>query len=204
MGRERRKEIERHLTEAELDEKLEESTDPKLLQRLYFLKNLYAGDTLGDAARRVGKSQPTGVRWANRWNEDGLDGLAPDWGDGRPPKLDAADQARLRELLQEDGPWTTQEIRHLIEEEFGVTYHPNYIHDFLRSLGLHYAKPRPERPERPEDAEEILDGRLREALDKNTDDDPVTDGGVIVGFLTRRGRNRPTTANASGRSTSRE
>jgi transposase len=120
MGRERRKEIERHLTEAELDEKLEETTDPKLLQRLYFLKNLYAGDTLGDAARRVGKSQPTGVRWANRWNEDGLDGLAPDWGDGRPPKLDAADQARLRELLQEDGPWTTQEIRHLIEKNLAL------------------------------------------------------------------------------------
>lgn len=204
MGRERRKEIERHSTEAELDEKLDESTDPKLLQRLYFLKNLYAGDTLREAARRVGKSQPTGVRWANRWNVDGLDGLTPDWGDGRPPKLDAADQTRLRELLQEDGPWTTQEIRHLIKEEFGVTYHPNYIHDFLRSLGLHYAKPRPERPERPADAEEILDGRLTEALGKNTDDDPVTDGGVVVGFLTRRGRNRPTTADASGRSIPRE
>ena len=170
MGRERRKEIARHVTEAELDEKLEESTDPKLLQRLYFLKNLYAGDTLGEAARRVGKSQPTGVRWANRWNEDGLDGLAPDWGDGRPPKLDAGEKARLRELLQADGPWTTQEIRHLIEEEFGVTYHPNYIHDFLRSLGLYYAKPRPERPERPEDAVAILDGRLTEALEKHTDE----------------------------------
>jgi len=204
MGRERRKEIERHLTEAELDEKLDETTDPKLIQRLVFLKNLYAGDTLEEAARRVGKSQPTGVRWANRWNENGLDGLAPDWGGGRPPKLDEADQARLRELLKADGPWTTQEIRQLIEDEFGVTYHPNYIHDFLRSLGLHYAKPRPERPERPDNAEEILDGRLKEALDKSTDEDPVTDGGYVVGFSTRRGLNRPTTAGVSGRSTSRE
>jgi transposase len=48
---------------------------------------------------------------------------------------------------------------------------------------LHYAKPRPERPQRPEDAEEILDGRLTAALDKNKDDDPVTDGGFVVGFF---------------------
>ena len=121
-------------------------------------------------------------------------------------ELDEADQARLRELLKADGPWTTQEIRQLIEEKFCVTYHPNYIHDFLRSLGLHYAKPRPERPERPDNAEAILDGRLKEALDnaENEEDDPITDGGYVVGFLTRRGRNRPTTASASGQSTSRE
>lgn len=208
MGRGRRKQIERHLTEAELDDKLEETTEPKLLQRLYFLKNLYAGDTLEEAARRVGKSQPTGVRWANRWNDGGLDGLAPDWGEGRPPKLDADDRARLRELLENGEPWTTQEIRHLIKEEFSVTYHPNYIHDVLRSLGMHYAKPRPKRPERPDNADEILEYRLETTLDdeddENNEEEPVADGGYVVGFLTRRGPSRPTTAGVSGRSTSRK
>lgn len=202
MGR--RKEIERHLTEEELNEWIKSTDDPKLVQRLIFVKNLYNDDTLGEAAERVGKSQPTGGRWADRWNEDGIEGLAPDWGDGRPSKLDDDERTRLRELLEVDQPWTTQEILHLIEEEFDVSYHPNYIYELLRSFDMHYAKPRPKRPERPENADEILEERIDETLEEDADDDAVMDGGYVVGFSTRRGPNRPTTADASGRSTSQK
>lgn len=205
MGRDRQKEIKRHLTEEELDKKLAETDDPKIVRRLCFVKNLYHGDTLVEAAVRVGKSQPTSVRWAKRWNEGGLDELAPSFGDGRPPKLDKSDRERLIELLKADQPWTTQEIRQLIQDEFNVSYHPNYIHELLRSFDMKYAKPRPRRPERPDDAVEILDERIGQTLEEsdaeNDDDEPVTDGGYVVGFLTRRGRNRPTTATESGRST---
>jgi transposase len=201
MGNGRRKEIERHLTEDELDAKLRDETDPEMIRRLSFVKNLYHGDTLGEAADRVGKSQPTGARWAERWNSSGLDGLAPDYSDGRPPKLNADERQRLQELLEADQPWTTQEIRHLIEEEFDVSYHPNYIYKLLRHFEMHYAKPRPKRPERPENADEILEDRLDESLDEDDGDDPVPDGGYVVGFLTRHGHSRPTTADESGRST---
>jgi transposase len=200
MGR--RKEIQRHLTDAELDEQIKSADDPKLVQRLIFVKNLYTGDTLGEAAERVGKSQPTGGRWADRWNEDGIDGLAPDWGDGRPSKLDDDERARLRELLKADQPWTTQEVLNLIEEEFDVKYHQNYIYKLLRSFDMHYAKPRPKRPERPENADEILDDRTDDTLDEYDEDGPVTDGGYVVGFSTRRGSSRRTTVGESGRWTS--
>jgi transposase len=201
MGNGRRKDIERHLTEEELDAQLREETNPEMVRRLSFVKNLYHGDTLGEAADRVGKSQPTGARWADRWNADGVDGLTPDHGDGRPPKLDEDERGDLRELLEADEPWTTQEIRHLITEEFDVTYHPNYIYELLREFGMHYAKPRPKRPERPDDADEILDDRIDAKLDEDDEDDPVTDGGYVVGFSTQRGPSRRTTAAESGRST---
>lgn len=197
MGR--RKEIERHLSEEELDAKLRETDDPEMVRRLGFVKNLYQGDTLGEAADREGKSQPTGARWAKRWNDGGLDELAPDHGGGRPSKLSDEQRQRLRELLEAGQPWTTQEVLHLIEEEFDVTYHPNYIYELLRSYDMHYAKPRPKRPERPEDADEILEDRLDDALESDgEDDEPVTDGGYLVGFSTRPGLNQPTTADESG------
>jgi len=204
MGNGRRKEIKRHLTEGELDAKLREETDPEMVRRLSFVKNLYHGDTLGDAADRVGRSQPTGARWAERWNSDGLDGLAPDHGGGRPPKLDGDEREELRGLLEAGEPWTTQEVRHLIAEEFDVTYHPNYIYELLREFGMHYAKPRPKRPERPENADEILNDRIEETLEEDDEDDTVTDGGYVVGFSTRRGPSRRTTAGASGRSPSQK
>lgn len=136
MSNGRRKEIIRHLSEDELAEQLRTETDPEMVRRLGFVMNLYRGDTVEAAAAREGKSQPTGNRWADRWNEGGVEGLAPDHGGGRPPKLDDDERERLRERLEAGRPWTAAEISQLIETEFGVTYHPNYIHELLRSLGV--------------------------------------------------------------------
>ena len=131
MGAGRRKEVERHLSEAELNVTLRGEEDPEMVLRLGFIKNLYWGDTLGEAADREGKYQPTGARWAKRWNDGGVGEFAPDQSGGRPSKLIAGKRQQLREHLEAERPWTTDEVRYLIEEEFGVTYHPNYIYELL-------------------------------------------------------------------------
>ena len=64
------------------------------------------------------------------------------------------------EMLREGQPWQPQEIQHLINEEFGVEYHPVYLSEFLKDLGLSYAIPRTKRPSRPDNAEVILDERV--------------------------------------------
>ncbi|GGI95714.1 hypothetical protein GCM10008995_02220 [Halobellus salinus] len=93
------------------------------------------------------------------------------FGGSRPPKLDEDEQEGLFKLLKEGQPWKSQEIQHLLAEEFGVGYHPDYLGEFLRGLGLSYTKLRPKRPNRPENPEEILDERVADALDE-TDDQP--------------------------------
>jgi len=200
MERSRRKEIKYHLSEKEIDELHRDAEDEHRLRRLGFLKNLYQGDSIPEAADREGRSAATGDRWAEAWNEGGLEALMPSFGGGRPPKLDEDEQEELLELLREGQPWKSQEIQHLLQEEFGVSYSPNYLGTFLRELGLSYAKPRPKRPNRPENPEEILDERVEDALDEETDelhnkregddedgwvvdDDIRTDGGTVVGFF---------------------
>jgi transposase len=200
MGRERRKEIKRHLSEGKLDELLRDAEDKHRIRRLGFVKNLYQGDTIAEAADREARSAATGGRWADAWNEGGLEELMPSFGGGRPPKLNEDEQEELLELLQEGQPWKSQEIQHLLAEEFGVEYHPDYLGKFLRDLGLSYAKPRPKRPNRPENPEEVLDERVSDALDETddephnkeagdeedgwvVDDDVCTDGGTVVGFF---------------------
>lgn len=199
MGKKRRKEIKRHLTEEELDTLLSEADDEHVLRRIIFVKSLYKGDTLEEAADRVGRSDATASRWANQWNRGGMEELAPDFGGGRPPKLDDQEQERFLDLLAEDEPWTSQEIQQLLDQEFDVEYHPDYLSSFLRSLGLKYAKPRPRRPSRPDDADEILEDRLGEAVAESDapknqretdesggwtlDNDVSTDGGTVVGFF---------------------
>jgi transposase len=141
MERPRRKETEHHLTEEEIDELLREAEDDHHVRRLGFLKNLYHGDSIPEAADREGRSAATGGRWVDAWNEDGLEGLMPSFGCGRPPKLDEDEQDELVEMLRDGQPWKSQEIHHLLQEEFGVSYSPNYLGTFLRNLGLSYAKP---------------------------------------------------------------
>ena len=59
MKRSRRKEIEHHLTEEEIDELLREAEDDHHVRRLGFLKNLYHGDSIPEPpTAKVGRPPP--------------------------------------------------------------------------------------------------------------------------------------------------
>jgi len=60
----RETEIVRHLSQDGLDCLLTETDDEKVSKRLTFVKRLYRGATLEDAADDVGMSYSTGSRWA--------------------------------------------------------------------------------------------------------------------------------------------
>jgi len=198
----REKEVVGHLSEDDLDRLLTETDDVKVHERLVFLKRLYKGATLAEAADDVGRSEGTAGNWVDRWNEGGLGKLTPNFGGGRPPKLDEPEQQRLIERLRDGQPWKKQEIQHLLNEAFDVEYHPHYLPTFLDDLGLSYAIPRTKRPDRPDNAEGILDERVEYAFDEDVHDQPHnkreddeddedwerdedvrTDGGTVIGFF---------------------
>ncbi|AZH24774.1 helix-turn-helix domain-containing protein [Haloplanus aerogenes] len=82
-------------------------------------------------------------RWAHAWNDGGVDGLWPSFGGRPPPKLTAAQFEELCGILEAGQPWTPRLIHALIEERYGVTYHPAHLSRKLRGAGMKYAKPRP-------------------------------------------------------------
>ncbi|MFA1610791.1 IS630 family transposase [Halobellus rubicundus] len=145
-----------------------------------------------EAARRVGKSKATGSRWLQRWNEDRLGQLTPNFGDGRPPKLGEDEQDELLELPRNGQPWKNQEIQHLLNEEFDVEYHPVYLSELLDNLGLSYSihgqsAPRVQKmPKRfltnhSDDPHNKRDGDDEEGW--VVDDDICNDGGTVLGFF---------------------
>ncbi len=168
----RRKEITHHLPEERIDELLREAEDVHRLRRLGFVKNLYRGDTIPEAADREGRSVATGDRWAESWNDGGVEGLMPNFGGGRPPKLDEDERDELIDRLRDGQPWTSREIQRLLDEEFDVEYHPDYLGTVLRDLGLSYANPRRTRSSRPKDT----DGEGGWTVDE----DASTDGGTTI------------------------
>jgi len=100
----RRVVVERHLTEQEMRDSLKNVDDPKVVRRLCFVNNLYEGDTLKQATRRVGASRGIGSEWLTRWNEDGPKGLVPRFGGGRPTKLTHQQSRDLQRLLEDGQP----------------------------------------------------------------------------------------------------
>jgi putative transposase len=177
------KDVKEHLDESEPDAAIDEAQsneETRVVRRLCLIKNLYAGDSITEAATRVGVTQPTASRWTDRWNRQGVDGLHPDFGGGRPPKLSEREQQRLTEVLEQHQSLTTEQVRKLIEQGFGVSYSQRHVSRLLKKLGIRHAVPRPESLDRPDDAEEQPQKRLEAALNE-FDDGVVADGGVIVG-----------------------
>jgi hypothetical protein len=123
--------------------------------------------------------------------------LIPRFGGLPPPKLSHQQSRDLQRLLEEGQPWTTGEITRLIEDEFGVSYHPGHVRQICRTVyGMSYAIPRPETPSRPENAEEILAERLSEALGEESNGEAVDPGETVLGFF------RCVVADADGESAS--
>lgn len=175
MSRKREIPVERHLSYEGLRDRVKKETENRLLQRLCFIMALYEGDSVEEASRKVGVVKSTGYNWLRRWNDDGLEGLKPDFGGGRPPKLSYDDREKLKEALKEKHCWTTKGVRKLIQEEYGVEYSMSHLRRIVRTLGMNYGKPRQKDYRRPENAEETLKEKVYAAL--------KDEKGFILGFF---------------------
>jgi putative transposase len=141
MGRKRVYEIVKHLPAEELDKRIKKlEKDTRILKRLYFIRHLYRGLSVEDAAELVGVTKATGYAWLKRWNSKGYDGLIPEFSGGRPSKLTEEQKEELRKMLREKDSWTTREVQELIEAEFGVFYSSWQVRRILKSFGMKYAK----------------------------------------------------------------
>ncbi|ADL57733.1 transposase [Methanothermobacter marburgensis str. Marburg] len=157
MGRKRVYEVIKHLSAEELDKRIKKlEKDTRVLQRLYFIRHLYRGMSVEEAADLAGTTKATGYAWLKRWNSKGYEGLIPEFGGGRPSKLTEDEKEELKEMLKRKDSWTTKEVQDLIEDKFGVNYSSWQVRRILKSFGMKYAKPYQKDYRRPENAEETL------------------------------------------------
>jgi len=145
------------MTGEELDRQIKRlETNTKVLQRLYFIRHRYAGDSVEEAAKRVGITKNSGYIWQRRWNKEGYVGLIPRYSGGRPSKLSDAQKEELKHLLENRNDWTSEEVRELIWERFDVQYTPKQIRVILRKMGMRHAKPYQHDYRRPDNAEDLF------------------------------------------------
>ncbi len=71
----------------ELDKQIRSlEKDVWVLKRLYFVWYPYNGDSVEEAAGKVGVTKVVGYEWQERWNKECVEGLVPRFAGGRPSK----------------------------------------------------------------------------------------------------------------------
>jgi len=105
--------------------------------------------TSGEIAKLLKVNRTVVPIWINNWNEFGKEGLLEGYRSGRRPGLDSANIEKLKDII-ESGPvaygltsgiWTSVILSDVIEEEFGIKYHPGHTRKLLKKIGLSFQRP---------------------------------------------------------------
>jgi transposase len=102
-----------------------------------------------EVARQCSVSCQSATRWYAAWRRGGSDALKKAPRAGRPSRLSQENIQELKSALQQSPTnhgfatelWTAQRVAKLIEERFGVKYHPDHVCRLLGQLGWSCQRP---------------------------------------------------------------
>ncbi len=104
---------------------------------------LQQGKGIREVSRLVGAAPSSVCRWKRQLEQGGIEALRAKPHPGRPARLSVEQRDTLRAILLK-GPqamgfstdlWTLARVAQMIEQEFGITYHPGHVWHILRDMG---------------------------------------------------------------------
>jgi transposase len=134
------------------------------------------GHTSGELAVILAAPRSKVSVWLQQYQAYGVDGLLEGHRSGRPSELTDRQQQQLGDIL-DSGPaaygldcglWTSPMIAWIIEEEFGVQYHPGHVRKLLHTWGFSMQRPRRVLTRADAAAQERWQRRTYPALKKST------------------------------------
>jgi len=122
----------------------------RVAKRLHAVVLNAEGRTSGELAEILKAPRSRVSEWLSLYQAYGVEGLLEGYRSGRPPLLTAEQRTQLGDILDsgpvayglDTGVWTSPMIAWLIEEDFGVAYHPGHVRKLLHSLGFSVQRPR--------------------------------------------------------------
>jgi transposase len=112
-----------------------------VLRKLIFIRFLYNGKLVGEAAELMEVSLSTGHRWLDEWNEGGYEGLYPKYKNGGvKAKLTDEEFKKLDEIMYGEDYLTTRKVHEMIQNNFNVEYSMKQVREIVHKLGYSYKK----------------------------------------------------------------
>ena len=153
--------VEPHNTPEELREAVYRTSDADERDRVRMVLHAKLGERGRAIGERLGCTDRVVRKWVRRYNEGGLERLKDLPRSGRPRHLDKARDEDVRQRLDagaqpRDGVCVLrgEDVRRILEEEFGATYSLSGTYVVLHRLGYSSLVPRPQHPEADPSAQE--------------------------------------------------
>ncbi len=108
------------------------------------------GRTSGELAHLLAAPRSRVSEWLAHYQAFGVEGLLEGHRSGRPLELTSAQRKQLDDILDsgpvayglDTGIWTSPMIAWVIEEEFGIHYHPGHVRKLLHRVRFSVQRPR--------------------------------------------------------------
>lgn len=152
------KKVEDHLSDGELKNLIKsKKRDCKMFQKLTFIRAVKNGSKVSEACDFLQITEPTGHRWLDNYNEYGLSGLEPKYGNqGRPPKLSNEHKEEFFKIIENEDNLTLQRAHQIIKDRYGIDYSLRHVKRIVKSGDFNYGKGYQIFSQKPENAEEML------------------------------------------------
>jgi transposase len=132
-----------HLTPEQrndLDQRRKASHDRRIYERLTAVLAIAAGHTRAEVADLLGVGFTQLGEWLRVFRNQGLEALCTLHHKGDPGNLTAAQSAQLKDEIRTGRFRNSDQIRHWLEETFGVRYTPSGVKQLLKRIGASYHK----------------------------------------------------------------
>lgn len=121
----------------------------RVATRLHAIMLSIEKHTSGDIAGLLKVNRTNVPVWINNWNAYGADGLLEGHRSGRPGALSIKDKVKLIDIIDSGpvayglntGVWTSKIVTQIIEEEFGIGFHPGHVRKLLKEIGFSVQRP---------------------------------------------------------------
>jgi transposase len=148
--------IRRDRTPAVLRKAARAETDARIARRMLAIANALDGMSREAAARSAGMDRQTLRDWVIRYNARGIDGLADQPREGRPPKLEPHEKAELIEIVLAGADpetsgisaYTRDDLVAICQQRFRKRLASTSMGRILKRLGFSRQKARPSHPQK--------------------------------------------------------
>jgi transposase len=142
-----------HLNEqqlAEVEKAIRQDKRPEVRQRCTVIRLLHLGYKPEQVATMQAISIPSVYGWFNRWQQDGIEGLANKPKSGRPAKAGDGYSQALERLLERDPQelgydfaiWTVDRLRQHLKQETGIALSEARLRALMKRKGYRYRRPK--------------------------------------------------------------
>lgn len=160
-----------HMRKEDLEKHMHETVNIREYEHLLAIKLAYDGKTPQEIASLLSRSLQTVYNWLNDWNENGLYGIMPNFGGGKPPHLNQTEFDELYKIITKQKPcelmeiddvfWDIELVRKYVLIKYNVDYTYSAMWKIVREkFELNYITPFSKDYRQPDNADEILKKRI--------------------------------------------